>query len=148
MKQKRQYHLPFGWTTIEDSKKLLEKGLDLNTADMSYNWVVCRVVNGNPKEDWLLQPFSPDDNQPHEQLPCWSLGALLELIPKFLMVEWNCTEYYLNVFPNTDGSMCVDYVDNYTDDGLVEFIEDTTIKAVVNMLVWLLENEYIQKCNN
>lgn len=50
---KKQYEKPLGWTTIEEAKKLVEAGLDPNTADMSYNFVVCKVINGNPSEDWL-----------------------------------------------------------------------------------------------
>ena len=57
-------------TTIEQSKKLIELGIDVNTADMFYpnapSPVPC-ADDGNPKGDVYI--------------PAWSLVALLELMP-------------------------------------------------------------------
>lgn len=56
-------------TTIEQTKKLIELGIDINTADMFYpnapSPVPC-VDDGNPKGDVYI--------------PAWSLTALLKLI--------------------------------------------------------------------
>lgn len=62
--------LPLGWTTVEQSKKLLEAGLDIQTADMHF-WesegkVYTYIGRG-------------DDNNCQ---PCWSLGKLIDLMPK------------------------------------------------------------------
>ena len=132
MKKDRQ----LGWTTIEEAKLLVEAGLDPNTADMSYNFVVCKVINGNPSEDWLLQPFSPDENQPHKQLPCWSLGALIGLMPPMLN---NGT--MLSIQKGEDNSYLFTYLPAIKN---IAFYGDLT-KSAVDIILFLLENGYIKK---
>jgi len=133
-------HRPLGWTTIEEAKLLVEAGLDPNTADMSYNFVVCKVINGNPSEDWLLQPFSPDENQPHKQLPCWSLGSLIELMPKEIRINYL---YALNIFTTYRNKYCVSYHSIYKN--IYAESESTLIESVVNCVIWLIQNGYIKK---
>lgn len=120
---------PLGWTTLEEAKKLVEAGLDPNTADMSYNFVVCKVVNGNASEDWLLQPFPPDENQPHKQLPCWSLGALKNIVEEEFGKDFSYenSEWVIIVWSDLSG-----YKHFYFEE-------------IVNCVLWLLENGYIKK---
>jgi len=60
-------------TSIEQSKKLVELGIDVSTADMSW------VSNG------LGKPFArtiPVKGDPEEHLlPCWSFAALFGVLP-------------------------------------------------------------------
>lgn len=57
-------------TSIEESKRLLELGIDPNTADMSYDWIGGKVY------DLCLAPCVNEMD-----IPAWSLGALIELLP-------------------------------------------------------------------
>lgn len=56
-------------TTIEQSKKLLELGIDINTADMMHDRLI-------------IIPFNDGS-----LIPAWSLAALLRLIPNFNMFK-------------------------------------------------------------
>ena len=98
-----------GYTTIEQSRKLIELGLDPSTADMYYKYVLPKsdklhhvpdvgeptnalswynkgyTLNGR-KEPWELKDFC---------IPCWSLAALLSVLPDYTMQT------------NTDGKVFV-----------------------------------------
>ena len=134
---------PLGWTTLEEAKLLVDAGLDPNTADMSYNFVVCKVINGNPSEDWLLQPFPPDDNQPHEQLPCWSLGALEKLIPDIIKINDANFHFRVSYDPTHKWSLCYD--DFMFRRNIMLSYFKTQIELYVNILKNLLANGYIKK---
>lgn len=71
-------------TTIEQSKKLVELGLDVNTADMSYHPIMDIDIMDFTKylDIPSVIPFSEVKNSKVAMLPAWSLSALLELIPK------------------------------------------------------------------
>ena len=56
-------------TTIEQSKKLLELGIDVNTADMMHDRLI-------------IIPFNDGS-----LIPAWSLSALLRLMPNFNMFK-------------------------------------------------------------
>lgn len=131
---------PLGWTTIEEAKRLVEAGLDPNTADMSYNFVVCKVRDGNAVEDWLLMPSPIDDRQPYEQLPCWSLGALIELMPKKIRANYL---YAINIFTTYRNKYCVSYHSIYYN--IYAESESTLIESVVKCVIWLIQNGYIKK---
>jgi hypothetical protein len=104
-----------GWTTLEQSKKLVEAGLDPNTADMS-------VFEAEGKQ--YVYAHKPDDIN---CTPCWSLGALLNVMdsPKiFYRIECTCGETEVHV----SGSGFYKYFDN-----------------IIDTIFWLLENGYIEK---
>ena len=71
-------------TSIEQSKKLIELGIDVNTADMCY----CPTMNiDSGKNEGYLKvpecyPFSEVKDSLIPYLPAWSLSALLGLMPK------------------------------------------------------------------
>ena len=62
-------------TSIEQSKKLIELGINVNTADMlwTYDFVVSDI-NGLNVISNLLKPEEND-------IPAWSLTALMNLLP-------------------------------------------------------------------
>ena len=60
-------------TTIEQSKKLIELGIDVNTADMWYL----------PIKDSHKLVTTPSLTR--GIIPAWSLSALLELIPNYVI---------------------------------------------------------------
>ena len=64
------------YTDIEQSKKLIESGIDKTTSDMHY------------EKDSLENYYSPIPligkySEMHNQFPCWSLAALLGFIPNY-----------------------------------------------------------------
>lgn len=66
------------YTSIKQVRSLVKLGLDPNTADMRYVY------------DSSIVDYDPiprmGERQPEEQLaiPCWSLGRLLEIMPKYM----------------------------------------------------------------
>jgi hypothetical protein len=50
---------PLGWTTLEESDRLVMAGLDSNTADMMYYQTPQDVLDPNPNYDGILcYPYS------------------------------------------------------------------------------------------
>lgn len=65
-------------TSIEESKRLLELGIDQNTADMRW-----RYNHNTHKHDDIPQVLAVRnwDDPYNKDIPAWSLGALLDLCP-------------------------------------------------------------------
>jgi hypothetical protein len=78
-------------TSIEQSKKLIELGIDINTADMRYGYIAPydysdRMYDGGYDEipypkDFLKKNPNFSVNEYDAELPCWSLAALLDVLP-------------------------------------------------------------------
>lgn len=104
-------------TSIEQSQKLLELGIDVNTADM-YWW-----YSG---KRYYVESMDDDDFNKKSDIPAWSLSALLELMPagNILLCDALSKNY-----------KCINTVDsNYYDNPL---------DAAFEMVCWLKENEEI-----
>lgn len=67
------------YTTIEQSKKLVELGLSFSTADMCYSRELCLGESEYPVV--IAEGFKVDWTK---SLPCWSLAALLSALPKII----------------------------------------------------------------
>jgi hypothetical protein len=126
-----------GWTSIEQSKKLVEAGLDPNTADMWYH-------NGeqNPK------PYR--EHRDFVKSPCWSLGALIGLLPKTIETKKPKNLYFPEILPSSN---CVAYT-AFNESKEMVFLkmfatgvesDATLIDNMVSMICWLLNNNYIRK---
>ena len=104
-------------TSIEQSQKLLELGIDVNTADM-YWW-----YSG---KRYYVESMDDDDFNKKSDIPAWSLSALLELMPAGNIL-----------FRNTlsKNYKCINTVDS--DD------YDNPLDAAFEMVCWLKENEEI-----
>ena len=63
------------YTTIEQSNRLVELNIPVDTADMSYRL----TTNNAGNEIWELQTHTPYDE--FSEIPCWSTEALLKLLP-------------------------------------------------------------------
>ena len=124
------------YTDLEQSKKLSEF-LPLESADMRYSIV--------DNEAFICL----ERHNEYEQIPCWSLAALLKLIPKHILrkdkihygqtfipsFRWEITPtaiYY------TDGNDIMDYVSFRYGENNIELID-----AVFKMVVWLKEKTII-----
>jgi hypothetical protein len=118
------------YTTIEQSKKLLELGLNPKSTDMGYLWNGC-VFSEYPASKQTI--FKKVGN-----IPCWSLGALFEVMPE-IDNQLPSLRKYKNYY-------CVVYSDNVTRLGDNQWQNGKTpTEAAYNMVVWLIENGYINK---
>ncbi len=105
-------------TTIEQSKKLVELGIDVNTADMCY-----RIVAYNPNDTHVYQPYCFVGTL-ESDIPAWSLSALLELFDD----KAGIAKEYGTWFAYDNGkSHCSKHCDNPLD-------------AAFKMVCWLKEN--------
>lgn len=137
------------YTTLEQSRKLLELGLNPETADMT-------ILHEEPYEtsdskfngihEILCVPFRKYD-KPFRQkyrnisyFPAWSLGALIELMPKICEDEndGGCYPTLCKGF-NTDMWHCV-----YRSTLHITDWYKSPIDAAFEMVVWLIENNYIK----
>ena len=133
-------------TTVEQSKKLVELGIDQDTADMLYFKTASgyHITPHYTKE--LVDGFEAKCIEP---LPSWSLSALLELIPSEISTssKWN-DKYQIDIRKYDDTSYQIAYGNNRGSSGswhdMINTKEcDNPIDAVFEMVVWLKEHKYI-----
>lgn len=110
-------------TSIEQSKKLIELGIDINTADMYYD-VNSYGIQSKP-EVAIGKIWSKD-------IPAWSLTALIELLPNKIVV--NNEKYFLHFTTNK-----VEYIGIVTWDGQksISAEADNLLDACYNIIVKL-----------
>ena len=117
-------------TSIEQSLKLIELVIDVNTADMYYP----NRVGGH---NYPL-PIEYKINLPllSQEIPAWSLSALIGLMPDKISI--NNETYYLSFTKKS-----VEYRGPITWDGQKAklFEMDNIIDAIFEMVCWLLENK-------
>ena len=121
-------------TSIDQSKKIIELGLDIYTADMywweCYGW----KLNANPYTEDVKNGFKKYEL---ECIPTWSLSALLELIP-----ELDGRNPTLNRIINTNKWWIM-----YHSTAFLSLIRtkecDNPLDAVFEMTVYLLENKLL-----
>ena len=122
-------------TNIEQSKKLIELGIDVNTADMFYAEI---SIDGNIKhnlhllESYGFKTFSDTKLKESKHLgfiPAWSLSSLLELIHNnYMLRNSNVGTNRYNVWIAQRKSLV------WTE---------TPLDAAFEMVCWLLENKKI-----
>ena len=78
------------YTDIEQSKKLAEI-LPLESADMMYQEYET-VIGDDYGFKYRIQPFYSSDI---DGIPCWSLAALLNLIPEYIRFNEHTWKFYL-----------------------------------------------------
>lgn len=138
-------------TSIEQSKKLIEFGIDINTADMHYNNLSithgsdyvndfnAELMNYNSAVKLLTKYIH---NPLFEIIPAWSLSALLELIPPYLGEFKDGIDFGFSKAMN--GKWYSAHYIKINDNGLATFSKtitgDTAIDAAFEMVCWLKEN--------
>lgn len=132
-------------TSIEQSKKLIEIGLDVNTADMYYYYPYGKFVR---KAVIKTDEYHRDKSD----VPAWSLSALFKLLPIFT----EPTAFSVNVSApfviKTENGWLLKYDGDFTlkinngkdTEAPFELLADNPIEAVFNMVVFLIENNYIE----
>ena len=138
------------YTSIEQSKKLLKLGLNPESADMWYSYY------GNSKynptiaykgQQWFLCQIR---NSLHDDIPCWSLGALLEVMPEQIIYS-DFKPFPLGLFKGNKeehskyGHYWIQYFATDSGGAHIQTNGHSPIEAAYSMVVWLLENNYIKK---
>lgn len=119
-------------TSIEQSKKLIELGIDVYTADMYYSF---DYNFKEYEEDAQIIPKSEFDEHFSlfpEDIPTWSLSALLKLIKPI-------NENTYKIIGTLDGGAII----SFEEVTSVMFQEDNLIDASFEMVCWLKENKKI-----
>ena len=133
-------------TSQEQSKKLIELGIDVNTADMFWDTLFAKKPEAQVDNHHLVDEY---DNW--YRVPAWSLSALMNLLPSEF--EYFGTTYKINIRKYVS----IDNVDIYQvsygnyhwhDDSGYSWSDmintgekEELIDAVFQMVVWLIENE-------
>lgn len=136
------------YTTIEQSKRLVELGLDPNTCDGIYaakvrDWKGKEIDNpryrihiGAELGKFIVQNFEEID-----EIPAWSFGNLLELLPE--TIKCDCISYDLVYNFGTGG---ISYKEEYGPDTIIEFfVESDPYENIIDCFNWLLENGFFNK---
>ena len=141
------------YTNIDQSNRLLELGLSLDTADMSWRYDVEEkryYISIAAYKDYKIPKWSDG-----KLIPCWSVGQLFELTPDYIKVGENY--YHIKVtrgaWPSNNWKIW--YSATVPSEGkhrtvmasdIINPQEGKTItEAIYNMVVCLLENNYINK---
>jgi hypothetical protein len=119
-------------TDIEESKKLVELGLDKSTADMGWSY------SRNPyqaRNRMYLGTLSTDAD-----IPAWSLSALSEIIPQTIEKE-----YTINIVQGYQNKWFISYVSVKTNDYLDYFMAtgETLLDTMFDLVCKLLEKKKI-----
>lgn len=67
------------FTTPELSKRLLELGVPADSANMHYHQECVRIEYGKEEFEYFLRYGEPDTNKYSTDIPCWSVGRLMEI---------------------------------------------------------------------
>ena len=128
------------YTTVGQSKALMEKGLDPKTCDM-----------------WFHPDFNyknrPDFSQRCmvENIPCWSMARLLALLPHEIVVDAQSLKRKVFSFSVEKfepwqyivGYSCHNHVSGEIDVLFEESCEDSPLDGLVDCLLWVLEKGYL-----
>jgi hypothetical protein len=132
-------------TDIRQSKKLIELGIDVKTADMHYmyrHWEIDENTIGSQSDASIGFDSDfycgADNSKTYHYIPAWSLTALLKLIP----TDDKKDEYYVTTESHSDY-----HTVNYRNcwDGCIhsEDSEESLLDAAFEMVCWLKENDKI-----
>lgn len=136
-------------TTQEQSQRLLQCGVSADTADMSWRTIIEPMIRDIAQWETpllLTMPYSSakDIYSGDDVQPAWSLIALLGLIPHVIEV-YDDGDYYFSLAQEFLASE--DYHAAYKycwadDDVLVGKRSSCPIEACVQLIEWLLKNNY------
>lgn len=115
-------------TTIEQSKKLIELGIDVNTADM-YWWTYGKRYYREAMDD--------GDFNKEADIPAWSLTALLGIIPKHIK---NYNVLRIDISDNDFAIWYDDVSNGCVNETLPDITMESAVDACYEMICWLKEN--------
>ena len=126
-------------TTIEQSKKLIKLGVDVNTADMFWDTLFAKKPEAQVNNHHLVDEY--DDEH---RVPAWSLSVLLSLMPFHYIENNNRFGFYQVKGLNKQGET---YHFGYKTNNDFFLFETSwyndVIDAAFEMICWLKENNKI-----
>ena len=128
-------------TSYEQSKSLLELGLDPNTADMKYDprWDIPVIISEYDYDNRLN--YNPE----HEitDIPAWSLSALLNVLPKYYSKENHqfCQSYKYDWIDGFYHFIYYDYQHGGRDNTISK--SKNILDAAYEMVVYFLKKKLI-----
>ena len=129
------------FTDIEQSKKLA-KILPFDSADMA--WYSSYAKDGYSIR--MLNDTYPLDiiGDAHDEIPAWSLAALLDVLPLSIYDESDYNDYELEI-------NMIDKMPRYIRLGDIshsefpwDFEKDTLLDNIVESIIWLNDNNYFE----
>ena len=120
------------YTDIEQSKKLAEI-LPLKSADMCY-----RIVAYNSNDTHEYQPYCFSSTL-ESDIPCWSLAALLDVIPKRIK-DYNVLRIDIS---DNEFAIWYDEIGYGVNNDLPNITAESVIDACVEMILKLKEKDLI-----
>lgn len=121
-------------TTVEQSKHLIELGLNPETADMIHPCLIARgeevMYDAPVSRNSVLYAMHTSLEEKQKSVPAWSSDRLLELMPAYCGIDKENTEYVAS------------YVCSHE---VLKWSANNPLEAIYNMTVWLLEHNYIKK---
>ena len=111
-------------TMISQSRKLVELGLDQNSADMYYPYLGAGMYGDTPRVGFPIEYSGGRD------IPAWSLSALLEVMPKPDLYRetadlWVCASFF--------------------KEGSIRGYGETAIDAACDVITKMFERGYLKK---
>lgn len=120
-------------TSIEQSRKLIELGINIGTADMYLDYDVQK------HEDY---PMVMDEQFDEFCTPAWSLNSLLSIIKN--RQDCNKVEFFSN--NASKWALATTYYDSVWKEK--EIVAEYPIDAAFEMVCWLLEKEILPSDKN
>ena len=112
-------------TSREQGERLLALGLKKETADMYYAYL-------NEWDGWYIRPVEIDKRLIHTDIPAWSLGRLIKLMPRTIVMHFSTGEVL-----DTPIERFI-----YAQDILTS---DDSIAEAVSTIEWLIKEGYFNK---
>lgn len=129
--------------SVEQMLKLQRLGIDISSSGMCW----CRLTKNEKWELKIHEDVIRQKRDPRfwEIIPALTLQDIIKLLPLSIKPDPNAETFYLNLY-NYDLSYVVDYLNSEGDGSYVAKIsDDSFIKAAYQMLLWCIENGYIEK---
>lgn len=137
-------------TTIEQSKRLLELGLDPNTADM--HMTNASIKGPNYTDEWSTSVVSYkemmfvlmnakinlEDNV-WDVLPSWSLHRIVSMLPSFFC--HNMRHFYIRLYKC---KLCYNTARG-SKKNIEFFKKDNLYDNIIDCIEWLIQNNYFNK---
>ena len=125
------------YTDLEQSKKLAEV-LPLESADMWYQHTGISIKDGAEKQIYF--PTVIRDSESDEDIPCWSLAALLEQLTYEICDDDEGSSTCLSMYKKNDEYQLI-YKDEYGDfDDIETSVYKDFVDACYEMIIKLKEN--------
>ena len=122
------------YTDLQQSKKLAEF-LPLESADMCWTPF---------DEKWDAYLGAPHPDAIKKEIPCWSLAALLQVLPLGIYDEFDSCDYELEINMIDKMPRYIRLGDIYHSQFPYDFEKDTLLDNVVESIIWLNDNNYFE----